>query len=250
MPDVLAPVLALPGLWLLGFAAFLAGIVRGFTGFGTAMVYLPFAGMFLGPFEALTSLIVKDLTAPLIHVPRALRDGQPRDVLRLAFGALLGLPLGILILSLVSPVVFRWSVSIVALTLLVLLVGGVRYRGILTRPLVVGTGALGGFFAGCVGLPGPPVIMLYMASKLPIAAIRANITLYLILADIIMLAVLWISGLLVPSALLIGALMIWPYLLGNWFGALLFRPEAERLYRWTAYAIIAGSAIIGLPIWN
>lgn len=250
MPDILVPALTMPGLWFLGFGAFLAGIVRGFAGFGTAMVYLPFAGMTLGPFEALTTLIVKDLTAPLMHVPRALREGHPRDVLRLGFGALLGLPLGILILSLVPPITFRWSVSLVSLVLLALLIGGVRYNGKLTRPLVVGTGGLGGFLAGCVGLPGPPVIMMYMASKLPVTAIRANITLYLILADLILLAALWIGGLLVPSALAIGVLMILPYLLGNWIGARLFRPEAEGYYRWSAYAIITGSALMGLPVWN
>lgn len=250
MPDILATALAHPGLWLLTFGAFMAGIVRGFTGFGTAMVYLPFAGMTLTPFAALTTLIVKDLTAPLIHVPRALRDGHPKDVLRLGLGAVIGLPIGIYILSLVSPEVFRWAVSIVAILLLVLLVGGVRYKGRLTKPLVIGTGAIGGLFCGSVGLPGPPVIMLYMASKLPVAAIRANITLYLILADLILMITLWIGGFLVPSALMIGALMIAPYLFGNWIGALLFRPEAEKLYRWSAYAIIAGSAMMGLPVWD
>jgi hypothetical protein len=30
----------------------------------------------------------------------------------------------------------------------------------------------------------------------------------------------------------------------------MFRPEAERIYRWVAYLIIAGSAISGLPVWD
>lgn len=250
MPEALLRALATEGIWLLAFGAFLAGIVRGFAGFGTAMIYLPFAGQVLGPFEALTTLIVKDLTAPLMHVPRALRDGQPGDVLRLALGAVVALPLGVMVLSMVEREVFRWSVSLVTMLLLVLLVLGVRYRGPLTKPVVVGTGALGGFLGGSVGLPGPPIILLYMASTLPAAAIRANSTLYLILADVMLLAVLAWNGYLVPSALALGVLMILPYLLGNWLGAWLFRPELERAYRRAAYAIIAGSAILGLPIWD
>lgn len=250
MPDILSDALATEGVRLLALAAFLAGIVRGFAGFGTAMVYLPVAGQFLSPFEALTTLIVKDLAGPLIHVPRALRDGQPADVLRLALGAVLAVPLGVWVLSLVPPETFRWGVSLIALVLLALLIGGIRYRGILTRPLVYGTGAIGGFLAGCVGLPGPPVIMLYMASALPISAVRANMTLYLILADLLMLAVLAWSGFLVPSAIALGVLLIVPYTAGNWTGALLFRPEAEVVYRRIAYAIIGGSAILGLPVWD
>lgn len=250
MFDALARAFETDGFWLLATGAFLAGIVRGFAGFGTAMVYLPVAGMVLGPFEALTTLIVKDLTAPLIHVPRALREGHPPDVLRLGAGALVALPLGVFVLSRVEPDVFRWGVSLVALGLLAALLLGLRYKGPMTPPLVFGTGALGGFLGGAVGLPGPPVILLYMASTLPARAIRANATLYLLLADVLLLAVFWVNGFVVASALALGFLMIWPYLLGNWLGAALFRPEYEVLYRRVAYAIIAGSAILGLPVWE
>jgi uncharacterized protein len=250
MPDAFAGALATEGLWLLAAGAFLAGIVRGFTGFGTAMVYLPVAAQVLGPFQALTTLIIMDLVAPLIHVRRALRDGHPGDVLRLAAGALFALPLGVLVLSLVAPEVFRYAVSITALTMLVLLVSGVRYRGAMTRPLIFGTGALGGFLGGSVGLPGPPVIMLYMASALPASAIRANMMVYLILADAIMIVVLYWNGFLVWSAVALGGLMILPYISGNWIGGRLFRPEAELAYRLVAYGIIAGSALLGLPVWD
>ena len=250
MPDVVTGAFQTPGLWFLAFGAFMAGIVRGFTGFGTAMVYLPVAAQVLSPFEALTTLLVKDLTGPLIHVPRALRDGHPADVARLGVGALIGLPFGVWILSQVPPEVFRWAVSLIAITLLVLLIAGVRYRGRLTKPMIFGTGAAGGFLAGCAGLPGPPIILLYMASTLPISAIRANSMLYLILADVLLLLLLWWNGFLVATALMLGVLMIVPYTLGNWAGGRLFRPEAEKLYRWAAYMIIAASALMGLPVWD
>ena len=250
MPEALAGAFATPGLWFLVSGAFLAGIVRGFTGFGTAMVYLPVAAQVLTPFEALTTLLIKDLTGPLIHVPRALREGDPADVVRLGIGALVGLPFGVWILAQVPPEVFRWGVSVVALSMLVLLISGVRYRGRLTRPLIFATGATGGLLAGCVGLPGPPIILLYMASTLPISAIRANTMLYLILADVLLLAILWWNGYLVATAVMLGVVMILPYTLGNWAGACLFRPGAERLYRWAAYLIIAGSALMGLPLWD
>lgn len=250
MPEALAEALAWPGLWFLACGALMAGVVRGFTGFGTAMIYLPVAAQVLGPFEALTTMMVKDLIAPLMHIPRAVKVGHPKDVLRLGAGALVTVPIGVLILSLVEPIVFRWAVSLVALTLLVMLIVGVRYRGTLTKPLIYGTGGLGGFLAGSVGLPGPPIIMLYMASTLPAAVVRANLTLYLIVADLILLGVLAWNGYLVASALLLGVLMIVPYSFGNWFGAWLFRPEAEKLYRLAAYVIIAGSALMGLPLWD
>ena len=108
----------------------------------------------------------------------------------------------------------------------------------------------GGFLAGSAGLPGPPIILLYMSSTLPAAAVRANNTLYLITVDVVMVVTLFLKGVLTLSASIIGGVMILPYLLGNWLGALLFRPGAEVLYRRIGYAIIALSALMGLPIWD
>ena len=231
------------------FAALVAGLVRGFAGFGTAMIYLPVAAQ-VSPIFALTTMIVIDLVAPLIHVPRAIRDGHPSDVLRLALGAAVTLPIGIWLLTIFSPEVFRWGVSLAALLLLVLLWAGVRYRGTPTKPMVFGTGALGGVLTGAVGLPGPPVILLYMASTLPSSVVRANNMLYLILADVLLLGAIWWIGFLEVAALSVGAVLILLYLLGNWLGGRLYRPDAEKTYRTVAYLIIAISAIYGLPVWD
>ena len=62
------------------------GLVRGFAGFGTAMVYLPVAGQILPPFEALTTLMVMDLIGPLPNLPRAFRISDRPDILRLSLG--------------------------------------------------------------------------------------------------------------------------------------------------------------------
>ncbi len=248
MPDALAAAFATPGLGWLVAAVFVAGMVRGFAGFGTAMVYLPVAGQFLDPFEALTTLVVMDMIGPLVNMPRALRDGHKRDLVRLAAGLVIGLPVGLWALTQVAPEVFRYAVSIAALVLLSLLIGGVRFRGELRGGLVTLAGWLGGLLGGATGLVGPPVIMLYMAAPHRASVIRANITVYLYMADVLMLGVMALFGRFVPGALVLGLVLAAPYLAGNAMGGWLFRPGAERTYRMVAYAIIAASAISGLPL--
>ncbi|MDJ0824953.1 MAG: sulfite exporter TauE/SafE family protein [Rhodobacter sp.] len=247
---MLTEALATDGLWLLVFAVLLAGLVRGFTGFGTAMVYLPFAGQVLDPVAVLVTLLVIDLFGPLPAVPRALRDGHPRDVLRLGAGALIGVPVGVAILVALNPETFRTAVSVLTLILLTLLVSGLRYRGHVGKPLIYGTGAIAGLFGGAVGLPGPPVILLYMARPLPVEVIRASTLLFLIVADILMLGVFGFRGLLAAGPLMVGALLILPYFAAVALGSYIFDPRHATIYRWTAYAIIAGSALGGLPIWD
>lgn len=242
--------LATEGLAWIVLAATLSGLVRGFAGFGNAMVFLPVAGQFLPPFAALTALMVMDIIGPIPRLRGAARDGHMPDIARLCIGAVFTVPIGLWILGRTDPEVFRYAVSGAAIILLTLLITGVKYRGKLTPPLVFGTGGLGGMSAGLVGLPGPPVIFLYMASTLPVRAIRGNIYVYLFFLDILLLFVIWLMGNMVISAVWLGAALILPYAAGVLIGTALFRPEAERIYRIIAYVIIAASALSGLPIWD
>jgi uncharacterized protein len=237
-------------LALLAGATFVAGLVRGFSGFGTAMIYLPVAGLILSPFAALTTIVIFDLVGPLPNVRRAFREGEPADVGRLLAGLVVALPLGLYVLTLVAPEVFRFAVSIIALIMLACLVSGIRYHGPMTPPLVFGTGGLAGFLYGVAGLPGPPVILLYMSSTRPAEVIRANTLLFLYLSHAAMLPALAFFGRLDGSSVLLGVLLIIPTLAGNIAGAALFKPELERVYRTVAYLIIAASAISGMPIWG
>lgn len=239
-----------PGLWFAFVGATLAGLVRGFSGFGTAMVYLPFAAQVLPPVWVLITLVVMDLFGPLPAVPRALRDGQPREVLRLAAGALIGLPFGVAVLTQLPPEFFRYTVSLLSLVLVALLIAGIRYRGRLSAPLILGTGSASGFMAGAAGLPGPPAILFYMASPLPAAVIRANLMLFLVVTDIMMLGIFGATGLITAAPVIIGLLLVLPYLVAISLGSALFRPGYERLYRAVGYAIIAVSALSGLPLFD
>ncbi|SFU42219.1 hypothetical protein SAMN04488527_102163 [Aliiroseovarius crassostreae] len=246
MPDILLQALALPGLGGLLAAAFLAGLVRGFAGFGTALIFLPIAAQVIDPVAAVAVLIVMDIAGPLPALPGALRDGHPRDLMRLIGGLILALPLGLAVLFAVDPSVFKLAVSLVSLAMVLALVSGFRYHGELTPRLVWGTGGMAGLLGGAAGIPGPPVILLYMASPLPARVIRANNTAFLLAYDVILLAVFLLLGRLVGLPLVLGLVALLPNLAGNLLGNWLFRPRLSGLYRRVAYIIIAGSALSGL----
>lgn len=236
-------------MWLIG-GAIAAGLVRGFAGFGTAMIFLPVVGQVLDPFAAVTVLLIMDLVGPLPAIPRALRDGHPADVTRLVSAMVLTVPIGVMILAYISPESFRYLVALISLTLLICLISGLRYRGTLMKPMIYGTGAASGLLAGSAGIPGPPVILLYMASPHPASVVRANNTVFLLLSDVVILFVLALFGHLVLSAVGTGVFLIVPYLLANLVGAAIFRPELEKAYRVVAYLIIAASALSSLPFFD
>ncbi|MCY3877693.1 MAG: sulfite exporter TauE/SafE family protein [Rhodobacteraceae bacterium] len=237
-------------LILLMAGSLLAGIVRGFTGFGSAMVFLPFAGAVMPPIWAITVLAVLDIAGPVLLAPRTARDCDWRDLVRLAAGAVVGLPLGIMVLRMLPPDLFRYSVSVLSIVLVIFLAAGIRFKGVMNRSMIFGTGGLGGFLAGSVGLPGPPVMLLYLASQLPAKAIRANLFLYLILADFMILAAFALQNILFLKPVLIGMVAASSCLFGVMIGAALFDAERERRYRIVAYLIITATAVGGLPLFG
>lgn len=250
MPEAFASALSTDGLiWLL-LAIVVAGLVRGFSGFGSALIIMPVASSVLSPYGALAFLTIVEVFGPLPNLRSALREGGRDDVLRLILGVVVALPLGLLALSWMSPDIFGWMVSVIVLVVLVLLMMGWRYKGQLSTSTIVGIGGLGGFLGGISGLAGPPVIMFYMASVHPISVIRANFLLYLMSVDIVMIGVFWAFDLYDFDAVVIGLMMILPYMLANIAGARLFNPAAEGNFRAIAYGIIAMSALLGLPLWE
>lgn len=248
--EIFAEALATEGFGLLLAAVFAAGLARGFTGFGTAMIYMPFAGTILSPLSALITIMVFDLFGPLPNVPRALRDGSPRDVGRLAVGALFGLPVGVYLIYRIDPDLFRWMISITSLLLLTLLISGWRFHRTLTKKMIFSTGVLGGFLGGISGLAGPPVILIYMASNKAVQTIRANILLYLLVTDILTLGVISISGIATFKPVAIGLLLTPAFLAANIIGGRLFNPQKEKMYRLFAYVLIAGAALFNLPLFG
>lgn len=250
MPEAISAALAQDGLGWLILGTFIAGVVRGFTGFGTALIFLPVAGQFVAPVWALITLLVMDVIGSAPNIPRAMRDGQPGQVAWMLLGGLVALPLGLFVLFAVRPEVFRYVVSVIALVAPVLMAAGFRLHRPMTRPLLVGTGAASGFLGGVSGLAGPPVILLWMATARPTQVIRGNILSYLSVFAVITMGVLAAQGRLEGAPVVLGLVLAGPNLLGNLAGAAMFRPERARIYRAAGYVITAGSALLGLPLWD
>lgn len=238
------------GLAVICFAAFLGGVVRGFSGFGTALIFLPIATPHLGPFGALIGLTVMDIFGPLPNLRHAWRAVDKADLVRLLLGCGLLLPVGLWVLTQVDPDVFRYAVSCVALCMLAILVFGLRYKGHVGRAMVAGIGGAAGFLGGVAGLPGPAVILFYMSRVLPVDVIRATILLFLFGFDFLILGYLTGMGRVTMAAAGLGALLAIPNLVGNWLGGRMFRPERETQYRAAAYVAIALAALSGLPLWG
>lgn len=238
------------GAFLLMGVAFVAGLVRGFAGFGVALIFMPVAARLAGPLPALIFLLTMDFWGPLPQLPRALREGHRRTALRLLAGAALFMPLGIFLLTRVPEVPLRYGMSIATLLTLSIMVSGYRYQGALGPRGEFGLGALGGLMGGAIGQAGPPVILFYMVRPLEAAVIRANLILYFAGIVVLTFLILALTGHLSGAALLMGLVLTPVYLLAVTLGGRMFGAGGGGAgYRPVAYVVIGLSAVLGLPIW-
>jgi uncharacterized membrane protein YfcA len=250
MLDGLIAALSLSALPWLGAAAFLAGTVYGFAGFGAALVFMPISVALIAPAMAVAAFALTALIALVTVVPRAWGAVDKPGLGQMLLGTMLGFPLGIWALRVWDGGIIRLAVSVVVLLTLVVLVAGWRMAAHPRPAARLGVGAATGLIGGATGVTGPVVILFNLGAGAPAAAMRANTLVFLTLCSGLLLGHLWLQGLLPPQAIWLGIVLMLPYGLGNWIGQALFDPRAEMLYRRIAYAIIAGSALVGLPIWT
>jgi len=250
MAEILGAAWATPGLLSLILAFLAAGLVRGFTGFGTALIVMPVATRVVPPAEAILVVMVAGMLSWGAIVPRAWREADRREVGLLTLGAVLAAPLGVALLSVLDPVPVRWVVSVAAAVTLVALISGWRYHGRVAWPGLAGIGGAAGVLGGVTGLTGPPVILFYLSGPGRAAEVRANTILFLALLDIGIFANLFLRDMVSARAVGLAAILAVPYVLTILIGQRLFRPELERFYRGAAYAIIGLAVVTGLPLFD
>lgn len=240
----------MPGLiWLIAAIA-TAGIVRGFSGFGTALVFVPVAGMFLPPQVIIGVITLTGVASNAALLPRAWRQADRAEIARLALPALITIPIGIWLIDQLDPVSIRWLVAGIATVTLTALISGWRLTGEVNKLGLSLIGAMSGIIGGLTGLTGPMVILFYLAGQRAAQSIRANTILFLAILDVVVVSNLLLQGSVDISMIWLALTLAVPYFITSLIGQALFKPGLERFYRLIAYAIIALAVLSGLPIWE
>jgi len=241
---------ATPSLIALGVTAFLSGLGRGFSGFGSALIFMPLASAAIGAQVAAPLLLIAEMLAAVGLVPGTLHLASKREVGLMVIGSLVGVPLGTLVLLYADPLTIRWMIVGLIVPLLALMMAGWRYPRRPTAPTTTLVGGIAGFFGGVAQMGGPPIVLYWLRDATAAAVTRASFILYFALADLIILATyLW--GGLFTQAVIGLALIVGPaFGIGLWSGSHMFGLASEATFRRVCYALIAASALVSLPVFD
>jgi uncharacterized membrane protein YfcA len=227
--------------------ALISGIARGFSGFGSALIFMPLASSIAAPRLVAALLLIIDFIGATPLIPNAWKQADRKATAIMALGALVGVPIGTWLLSRLEPVTTRWIISGFVFALLLLLLSGWRYRGKDHAAISIGIGGLSGFCSGLAQTGGPPIVGYWLGRPIASVIQRANILLFFAASDFFSLVSYAVSGLITMDAIRFSIVVGPIYGIGVWFGALLFGRASETLFRAICYALIAAAVLIGLP---
>ena len=227
-------------------SVFLAGIIRGYSGFGFAMVAVTSISLVLPPVHVVPLVLILEVLASIRLVPQVWRDIDWYSLRWLLVGSLFATPFGVYLLANIPAVPMRISISLLVLVAAILLMRGWAWKRMPGRPLILTTGVACGILNGAAAIGGPPVILLYLSSPAGVMVSRASIIAYFLGIDAMSLAMVSLQGLTTSRVLLLLIVCLLPLLFGIAVGSRLFIKVDKESFRHHVLILLIILSIAGL----
>lgn len=231
---------------LAALATLLAGVMRGYAGFGTAITLAPIYSLLWGPRLGVPTMLVMEALIAGSLVPGVWRVWNRRVTLPMAGAACLALPFGTVLLAATEPQLLRRAIGGLVLGFAILLSAGWRYRGARPLPLNLGVGVVSGLLKGATGMSGPPVILYLLSGAEAAREHRANLIVFFGIVSLAAIPPLVWYGLLNVTVVVLTAAMMLPLLGGLRVGIKLFGRLPEAWFRRIAYLFVGSVGLVAL----
>lgn len=242
--------LADPLFWIAAIAALAASTIRGFSGFGAGLVFVPVGAACFGPRVAAGVLYIIDSILILPFVLKAAQIVDWRELAPLGLGAVVAVPAGLAALLLIDPITMRWGISLAILASVGALAAGWRYHGPTRLWLSLLVGSMAGFLSGAAQIPGPPVLIYWLGRRIVSATMRANAIVFFCFTTIVSGIAFALGGIFTGEVLQLSLALFPVYAIGIFVGGRMFGLASEATYRRIAYGSIIFAATVSMPVFG
>lgn len=152
----------------------IAAFLQSISGFGFSLLAMPLLSTVVDIREAVVIATICGLFTNVVHITKDHHLVDHSIARRISLSALVGMPLGIILLSAFSATQMRVAISSITIVLVVLMMRKFSLREENTRADVV-LGAISGVLATSVSTNGPPLIFLLQSKRLEPSCFRATL---------------------------------------------------------------------------
>lgn len=227
-------------------AVLIGGFMRGFVGFGGALVTVPILSVVWGPQAAVAITSVMGIPSLFQLLPEAVRYSERPIVIPVALSTFLTAPIGSWILVSADPKLMTIVISGLVIAMVAMLARGWTSKTEIRLPALIGAGAAGGLIQGAAGIGGPPVVAVALSRAGSPKQQRANVLAVMTAIASASLLPLWYFGVLTRQVFIAGVLLFPLYVAATTFGSRYFSKGGHRHYRRAALTTLAAIAIATL----
>jgi uncharacterized protein len=230
----------------LAVCALLAGLVRGFSGFGLSAVLVASGAFFVAPRSLIPSAQALEVIASIWMIPSIWRDVNWKWLRPLALAYGFAIPLGVMALAYAPADVLRLGGCALLLVASLCLLFNARPKLPDGFPLRFGTGLVAGFMAGASSLGGMVASVMLFAVSIPAKNLRA--TLIVLFFGSALYSLSWGTwhGIVTKATFVQSAWLAIPMLIGIAIGSRGFHLVSEAQFRKTVLAVLAVLSIAGI----
>ncbi len=223
---------------------FVAGLVRGFTGFGMGIVAIPFLSLIISPTDAVVIVLLLQVFVTLSNLPASWKLCHWSLVNKLTIGSIVATPVGSWALLYLPASAIRICIAVIVLATAVTLSAGFRLKMIPSNKHVLGFGLASGILNGVAGMSGPPVVAFFLASPLSVPVARASMIVFFMISSVLALIPLAVFGKMHLWSLGASVASLPVVLLGSAFGTKLYLTSHEGHFRFVSIGLLVLAALL------
>ena len=225
---------------------FIASIIRGFNGFGFSATCISGISFILPVIEIVPIILILEVLISIFMIPYIWNKIDWKFVIKIIFGSLLGIPIGLYLLKYLNPQVVHLSACLLIIFFLILLMNGFTNQKINNNYGKFFTGIISGTMNGLTTLGGLPVTLFLLITSIQPAVIRGSLAALFFLTDIYAFILSFFAGIVDMTTIYRSLPLIVILPIGVFIGDKFFIKSKEETYRKVVFYFLIFISIFGI----
>ena len=225
---------------------FIASIIRGFNGFGFSATCISGISFILPVIEIVPIILILEVLISIFMIPYIWNKIDWKFVIKIIFGSLLGIPIGLYLLKYLNPQVVNLSAYLLIIFFLILLMNGFTNQKINNNYGKFFTGIISGTMNGLTTLGGLPVTLFLLITSIQPAVIRGSLAALFFLTDIYAFTLSFFAGIVDITTIYRSLPLIIILPIGVFIGDKFFIKSKEETYRKVVFYFLIFISIFGI----
>ncbi len=231
---------------LTSIAVFVAGLVRGFSGFALSATLMASIVVLIPPVQLIPICYLLEAVASIVLFRGGMRKANMNIVWGLAIGSAIGVPIGLFATTTIDTGISKLIALLLIIGLTFWQLFNLQVKFLSTKKGLYTSGITAGIVTGLASVGGMVVAIFVLSRKSSPAEMRASLIMFLFIGMFTSLIYLVLYSVMDQIALTRGLVFSPILVIGIYLGTKLFRPSLAHLYKRFCLLLLMLLCTIGL----